>query len=115
MVSSLEFQNLLEEWKLNNKQGIECLKDAKEILLKRRNTRPLPNLDNKILTSWNALAISGLCSAAAALPAKRLEYIKKAEKAVAFIRKYLFINNGESSELLRSVYADIKTGNIVEG
>lgn len=114
MVSPLEFQNLLEEWKLNNEQAMECLEDAKKILLKRRNTRPRPDLDNKILTAWNALAISGLCSAAAALPQKRSEYIKRAEEAVVFIRKYLFIKDEESNELLRSVYADSKTGNIVQ-
>ena len=116
MVSLLDFQNLLEEWKLNSEQSSECLNDAKEILLKHRNTRPHPHLDNKILTAWNALTISGLWSAAAALPHKRLEYIKRAEEAVAFIQNYLFIKEGvePNAELLRSVYVDKETGNITQ-
>jgi uncharacterized protein YyaL (SSP411 family) len=37
---------------------------ARERLLKRRATRPRPNLDDKVLTSWNALVIRGLANAA---------------------------------------------------
>jgi uncharacterized protein YyaL (SSP411 family) len=36
-------------------------------LMERRATRVRPGLDDKSLTSWNALTISGLCHAAAAL------------------------------------------------
>lgn len=38
--------------------------DAK--LLAARNQRPRPGLDHKVLTSWNALMVSGLCDAHAA-------------------------------------------------
>lgn len=39
------------------------LKPAKAKLLKARNKRPRPGLDNKILTSWNGLMIKGLSEA----------------------------------------------------
>ena len=37
-----------------------------QILFEARLKRPRPHLDDKILTSWNALMISGLCHAGAA-------------------------------------------------
>ncbi|MDI1256170.1 MAG: thioredoxin domain-containing protein [Flavobacterium sp.] len=39
------------------------VKQWKQILLQARNTRPRPHLDNKTLTSWNALMIKGYVSA----------------------------------------------------
>ncbi|MFP9097818.1 thioredoxin domain-containing protein [Flavobacterium sp. RHBU_24] len=39
------------------------LKNWKQTLLKARNKRPQPHLDNKTLTSWNALMIKGYASA----------------------------------------------------
>jgi uncharacterized protein YyaL (SSP411 family) len=40
------------------------LDECHKILLKERNTRIRPGLDNKILTAWNALAIQGLAISA---------------------------------------------------
>ena len=39
------------------------VKNWKQILLKARNKRPRPHLDNKTITSWNALMIKGYTSA----------------------------------------------------
>ncbi len=41
----------------------EKLAESKKVLLKERATRIAPGLDDKVLTSWNALAISGLVHA----------------------------------------------------
>jgi uncharacterized protein YyaL (SSP411 family) len=41
----------------------QILMQAKEALAAVRTLRPRPHLDDKILVAWNALAISGLCSA----------------------------------------------------
>ena len=41
------------------------LRRSRELLLERRSTRVPPLRDEKILTAWNALVITGLCRAAA--------------------------------------------------
>jgi uncharacterized protein len=43
----------------------------KKLLLKHRETRIRPGLDDKTLTSWNAIVISGLCSASKAFGGDR--------------------------------------------
>ncbi|PXY46252.1 thioredoxin domain-containing protein [Flavobacterium hydrophilum] len=49
--------------KLNLKELEAKVKSWKQIVLKARNKRPRPHLDNKTLTSWNALMIKGYVSA----------------------------------------------------
>lgn len=57
--------------------------DIRGVLLKARNKRPRPGLDDKALTSWSALMVTGYCDAYAALgdPA----YLKTAEKGMDLI------------------------------
>lgn len=59
--------------------------------------------DNKILTSWSSLAISGLAYAARAIPEKESEYLDMAKKAFDFIAKYSRKNDGS---LIRAAYVD---------
>jgi uncharacterized protein len=47
--------------------GLQTLEMAKNILLRAREKRPQPNLDNKILTAWNALMLTGFVDAYRAL------------------------------------------------
>ena len=62
----------------------ELLTAAKEKLFNEREQRVRPARDDKILASWNGLAIKGLVRAGAALG--RSEYIDAAAQAVDFIR-----------------------------
>ncbi len=55
-------------------------------LLDFRNRRVHPARDEKILTSWNGLAIAGMASAARALD--RHDYAASASRAVAFLREH---------------------------
>jgi uncharacterized protein YyaL (SSP411 family) len=57
-------------------------------LLAARETRVKPFRDEKILTSWNGLAISALAKAGAVLDEPR--YIRAAEDAVAFVARELW-------------------------
>jgi uncharacterized protein len=48
---------------LQNDKNLPDLNAAHNILLKARNNRPIPNLDDKILTAWNALMLKGYVDA----------------------------------------------------
>jgi uncharacterized protein YyaL (SSP411 family) len=61
---------------------------ARAKLLAIRSKRVWPGLDDKILTSWNALAIRGLAIAARAL--EKPEFADAADRALAFIRANLW-------------------------
>ncbi|BFZ61055.1 hypothetical protein YB2330_002113 [Saitoella coloradoensis] len=69
----------------------------------RQEHRPFPHLDDKIVTSWNGLAIGSLARAAAALKAKNperaKEYLKYAENAAKFVKINLY--KPESGKLIR--------------
>lgn len=56
---------------------------AKEKLFKERSKRIRPGLDDKVLTSWNALMLMGYVDAYKALGEK--EYLKTAEKNASFL------------------------------
>jgi uncharacterized protein len=65
-----------------------ALNSARAKLLAIRSRRVWPGLDDKILTSWNALAIRGLAIAARALA--RPELGAAADRALAFLRAHLW-------------------------
>lgn len=71
------------------------IKRGRQKLLEHRNgERPRPDLDDKIVTSWNGLAIAALSRAASILravePEKAQEYRDNAIQAAAFIRAELY-------------------------
>ena len=59
------------------------LEEAKARLLKARNQRPRPLLDDKILTSWNGLMIAAFALGYQALGDEA--YLKAAERAAGFV------------------------------
>ena len=64
------------------------LDEARGILLAQRNRRIWPGRDEKVLTSWNGLAIAGMAAAARAL--SRPDLAESATRAVDFIRDHLW-------------------------
>ena len=76
----------------------ERLARARAKLLQRRNERPRPHLDDKIVTAWNGLMISALARAAGTLgdPA----YLQQARRCAGFIRQHLY--DADSGILRRS-------------
>ncbi|KAK6341034.1 hypothetical protein TWF696_009344 [Orbilia brochopaga] len=74
---------------------VEKIKNARKKLRDyREKERPRPNLDDKILTGWNGLAISALARLAAALEDVDLErskvYLNSAVRAAQFLKKNVF-------------------------
>jgi len=84
------------------------ISSARQKLLQHRSKeRPRPNLDDKIITSWNGLAIAGLAKAAGVLesidPRRAQLYKKNAEEAISFIRENLY---DEKTGILKRVYRE---------
>jgi len=61
------------------------------ILVAERNKKTKPGLDDKVITSWNSLMISGYCEAYKALNDKTFFYA--AQKALDSILENLWVNN----------------------
>jgi uncharacterized protein YyaL (SSP411 family) len=87
------------ELQLGEEEATAKLDEARAILLARRNARVWPGRDEKILTAWNGLAISGLAHTGRALG--RDDLIDAALGAVSFLRQ----NNWRDGRLL-AVHAD---------
>lgn len=64
------------------------LAGARMRLFEARSKRVPPGLDNKVLTSWNALMITGMAHAARVFG--RADWLASAERALAFVRAELW-------------------------
>jgi len=71
-------------------QTVGLLRNARHKLLKVRNERIRPGRDEKILTSWNALMIKGMATAAAVF--EDTSCFDSAARALEFIRTTLWRN-----------------------
>ncbi len=72
---------------------------CKQLLLLKRNERVKPQLDDKVLLGWNALMITALCKAGAALGES--QYIALAEKCFQFLAGNM-LKNKEGIEFLHT-------------
>jgi uncharacterized protein YyaL (SSP411 family) len=77
------------------------IEGCKMILLKKRETRPRPRLDDKILTSWNALMIKALAEAYRYLGKE--DYLKLARDTATFLEAAVVKEDG-------SLYHNHKAG-----
>ena len=81
----------------NTPETEQSLARSRRILFNAREKRPRPHLDNKVLTSWNALMISALAKAGGILG--KPEYLLAAKKCLDFLTNRMF--DRESGTLLR--------------
>jgi hypothetical protein len=88
---------------LNPEKFQSDLNQLKHKLYQIRWERPHPPLDHKIITSWNAMMITGLVDAYTAL--KESEYLDLAEKNAQFLLASMMTENGK---LLRTKSSDSK-------
>lgn len=89
-------QPLLDRHKVSESELKSIVQSAKQKLLAVRNNRIKPGLDDKILTGWNAMTISGLIDAYHAFGEEKL--LVAAQKNAHFIQKHLT----EGNKLFRS-------------
>ncbi len=91
-----DVQPLLKKYNLNTAELDSIIQSAKQKLLNIRNNRVKPGLDDKILTGWNAMTISGLVDAYHAFGDE--QFLKAARKNARFIQNNLL----EVNTLFRS-------------
>jgi uncharacterized protein YyaL (SSP411 family) len=83
----VSFEQLAKELQLDVAEVERHVNTARAKLLAIRSKRVWPGLDDKILTSWNALAIRGLAIAARCVG--KPEFAAAADRALEFIRANL--------------------------
>ena len=66
-VMGTDIDQLKEDFGLDSSSLDEKIKEIQGILFEERQKRPRPHLDDKILTSWNGLMISGFAVSGMAL------------------------------------------------
>lgn len=81
-----------KELNLSLSQLNEKVAQIKSTLMKARDQRIRPGLDDKILTSWNALMISGFCDAARVFNDENLKTM--AEQQMAFLLENQWRDDG---------------------
>ncbi|KAF2397118.1 DUF255-domain-containing protein [Trichodelitschia bisporula] len=86
---------LAKEFGLEKNEVLRILQEGKEKLrAHREKERPRPALDDKIVTSWNGLAIGALARVASAIetedPERASSYLQAAKKAALFIKQNLY-------------------------
>ena len=77
--------------RLPEQDEIILLMNAQTKLFEAREKRTRPGRDDKILTSWNALAIKGLARAGRVF--NRPDWVKLAQNAVDFIRNNIWVKD----------------------
>jgi uncharacterized protein YyaL (SSP411 family) len=100
--------DLVKQFALSEDEARSILRSGRRKLLDHRNKeRPRPALDDKIVVSWNGLAIGALARTAGALssqdPESSSKYLAAAEKAASFIQKELY---NPSTKTLTRVYRE---------
>ena len=98
---------IMQTFGLNDEELETHIKACIDILHNKRQTRPRPHLDDKILTAWNGLMISGLCAAGNALGNR--ETVEMAVKTATFLQENMW--NKDTKKLYRSAYTG-KNGEI---
>ncbi|MBI2387922.1 MAG: thioredoxin domain-containing protein [Elusimicrobia bacterium] len=74
--------------------SVDAAAKAREKLFEERAKRPRPSLDDKVLASWNGLAIAGLARAYGATGNGK--YLELAEGAADFVRRELSSPDGKA-------------------
>ncbi|MEQ9064089.1 MAG: thioredoxin domain-containing protein [Vicingaceae bacterium] len=99
-------KSILEKYKLSETDFRKKLQAQNKLLFDHRSGRIRPGLDDKSLTSWNAMMVSAYVDAYAALGDK--EYLQRAEKNA----NHLYDNLFSSSDKEAILYHNYKKGTV---
>jgi uncharacterized protein YyaL (SSP411 family) len=85
------YERVAEKFKMSVADVVEMIEKANGKLYERRLSRPRPHLDNKIISGWNGLYITGLCKAYRATG--NVEYRNSAIQTASFVCKAMLKEN----------------------
>ena len=92
LIRNKPLKDIAEEFELTSEELMLKIERCNDQLLQQRKKRAKPGLDDKSLTSWNAMMISGYCQAYQAFDDKK--YLETAVKSINFILKNQLKENG---------------------
>ena len=87
LCNNINMSSVAFHFGVSEKEADEKLKACSEKLLAERSKRTAPGLDDKIITSWNALMITAFAKCYRVVPDSR--YIDAARSCIAFIEQNL--------------------------
>lgn len=87
LIRKKKVDELASKFNVSEQQLIEKISICKQLLLKERSKRNRPDLDDKILTSWNAMTIKGLVDAWKTFG--NIEYLNLAKTNAHFLQTNL--------------------------
>ena len=85
-------EDLLKKYQINEKLFDDIISNSKQVLFEERKKRIRPGLDDKILTSWNALMLKGYVDAYTAFGEKK--FLEAALRNGEFILKNMMSEDG---------------------
>ncbi len=85
-----DFEKVASRHRISVERLESRLEQARQFLLEEREKRVYPHVDDKVLTSWNAMMIAGLAKAAQAFG--QADYTKMAKQAFEFIESRMFVD-----------------------
>jgi len=88
-------EDLLKKYQINENSFEDLINESKKLLFEERNKRIRPGLDDKILTSWNALMLKGLIDAYTAFGEKK--FLDNALRNGEFILNKMLNEDGRLS------------------
>ncbi|TFJ94274.1 thioredoxin domain-containing protein [Lentibacillus salicampi] len=86
-----DLESIAEDNDMTVNELHQQLDDARKQLLSAREKRAYPHVDDKILTSWNAMMIAALAKAGKVF--NQPEYTRVAENSMTFLETNLIMNN----------------------
>ncbi|TNE32775.1 thioredoxin domain-containing protein, partial [bacterium] len=100
--TNMTIEGFAQKNKLNEENEKKLLTSAKSKLFEARKSKIRPSLDDKVIASWNALMLSGLCDAYSAF--KDESFLDMALKNANFLQKNMIGKEGK----LHRIYKDGK-------
>ena len=106
LIRSKNDEEIAKSHKVSKTELLERIKGARELLHKIREGRSKPRLDNKIITSWNAMVIKGLAEASRYLEDPSL--LEAGLKAAEFLETHVVRKDGG---VFHTISGDVKNIN----
>jgi uncharacterized protein YyaL (SSP411 family) len=101
LFESSPLADVATQFKVSEEEAAQVLTRGRQKLFDLREGRPRPHRDDKVIVSWNGLAISAFARVGAILDESK--YLEAAARAAAFIRRELW---DESTATLKRHYKD---------